>query len=123
MEKARKDIDVIAVDFDGTIVEHSFPEIGNELLGAIETLKDLQKVGYWIVLWTVRNGYYLKQAVDFLSQEGFVPNEINKSTYLNIKYHNGSLDISAKVWADVYLDDKNFNGFPGWDVIRREFLT
>ena len=44
----------IAVDFDGTIVEHQYPAIGKELLFAFETLRQLQKQGHQLILWTYR---------------------------------------------------------------------
>ena len=46
----------IAIDFDGTIVEHRYPEIGREIPFAIETLKRLIKDGHKLILWTVREG-------------------------------------------------------------------
>ena len=47
---------IIAVDFDGTIVEHKYPEIGRELPFAIETLKKLQQERHRLILWSVREG-------------------------------------------------------------------
>ena len=47
---------IIAVDFDGTIVEHRFPAIGKERLFAFETLKALQRNGHLLILWTFRSG-------------------------------------------------------------------
>lgn len=44
---------IIAVDFDGTIVEHKYPEIGRELPFAIETLKKLQQERHRLILWSV----------------------------------------------------------------------
>ena len=43
---------IIAVDFDGTIVEHKYPEIGRELPFAIETLKKLQQERHRLILWS-----------------------------------------------------------------------
>jgi hypothetical protein len=53
----------IAVDFDGTIVEHAYPQIGKEKLFAFRTLKELQKNGYRLILWTYRTGKELDEAV------------------------------------------------------------
>ena len=47
---------IIAVDFDGTIVEHEYPAIGKPIPFAIETLLHLQKDGHRLILWTVRRG-------------------------------------------------------------------
>ena len=47
---------VIAVDFDGTIVEHRYPNIGEEKPFAIETLKMLIRDHHQLILWSVREG-------------------------------------------------------------------
>ena len=52
---------IIAVDFDGTIVEHKYPEIGRELPFAIETLKKLQQERHRLILWSVREGKLLQE--------------------------------------------------------------
>ena len=56
---------IIAVDFDGTIVEHRYPEIGKERPFAITTLKRLQKERHQLILWSVREGMRLKEAIDY----------------------------------------------------------
>ena len=61
---------IIAVDFDGTIVEHRYPEIGRELPFAIETLKTLQREGHRLILWSVREGRLLDEAVEFCKGRG-----------------------------------------------------
>ena len=53
----------IAIDFDGTIVEHRYPKIGNEIPFATDTLKMLMKDHHRLILWTVREGELLKEAV------------------------------------------------------------
>ena len=55
----------IAVDFDGTIVEHKYPSIGKEIPFATATLKMLQRDGHRLILWTVREGELLDEAVAF----------------------------------------------------------
>ena len=62
----------IAVDFDGTIVEHKYPEIGEEIPFATETLRMLIKDQPRLILWSVREGKLLEgadaqQTVDILS--------------------------------------------------------
>mgnify|MGYP003245409565 CR=1 FL=1 len=61
---------IIAVDFDGTIVEHRYPEIGKEIPFAIDTLKMLQKEGHRLILWSVREDELLNEAVEFCRQRG-----------------------------------------------------
>lgn len=57
---------IIAVDFDGTIVEHKYPHIGKEIPFAISTLKRLQAEHHQLILWTVREGRLLEEAVNFV---------------------------------------------------------
>jgi hydroxymethylpyrimidine pyrophosphatase-like HAD family hydrolase len=103
----------IAVDFDGTIVEHKYPAIGEELLFAIETLKELQRQQYQLVLWTFRAGKELDEAVEFCRKRGLEFYAVNKN-YPEEVYDNS---ISRKINADIYIDDRNIGGFPGWQVI------
>ena len=69
----------IAVDFDGTIVEHRYPDIGEIIPGAFEVLRDLQANGHRLILWTVRDGIDLKNAVDFCLDHGIIFYAVNES--------------------------------------------
>ena len=104
---------VIAVDFDGTIVEHAFPKIGKEMLFALSTLKALQKKGHKLILWTFRDGELLEEAVEYCRQGGVEFYSVNKS-YPEEMY---DLSISRKINADLFIDDRNVGGFPGWSKI------
>jgi len=103
----------IAVDFDGTIVEHEYPAIGKEMLFAFETLKELDKHGALLILWTFRSGSELEQAVDYCRKRGIEFYAVNKS------YPEEIFDesISRKINADVFIDDRNVGGFLGWGRI------
>ena len=103
----------IAVDFDGTIVEHKFPDIGEEFLFAIETLKELQRQQHQIILWTFRSNKELDEAVEYCSRRGLEFYAINKNFPEEI-YDD---TISRKINADLYIDDRNLGGFPGWGVV------
>ena len=105
---------VIAVDFDGTIVEHKYPKIGKTQLFAFETLKELQKQGHKLILWTYRSGKELDEAVNFCKQNGIEFYAIN-SNYPEEKFEDGK--ISRKIYADIYIDDRNIGGFLGWSKI------
>ncbi len=70
---------LIAVDFDGTIVEDAYPKIGKVRPFAIETIKMLQDDGHRIILWTYRHGRALAEAVDFLRSKGISLYGINRS--------------------------------------------
>jgi len=103
----------IAVDFDGTIVEHKYPKIGKVNLFAFETLRELQKNGHKIILWTYRSGTYLDEALKFCKDNGIEFYAVN-ANYPEEKY---TTEISRKIDADVYIDDRNTGGFPGWSTI------
>ena len=60
----------IAVDFDGTIVEHRYPKIGVEKPFAIETLKMLIRDRHQLILWTVREGRLLDEAIAWVDFDG-----------------------------------------------------
>ncbi len=104
---------VIAVDFDGTIVEHKFPDIGKEMLFAFATLKALQQKGHKLILWTIRTGATLEAAVEFCRQNGVEFYAVNKN------YPEEELDakVSRKLNADVFIDDRNLGGFVGWSEV------
>jgi hypothetical protein len=104
----------IAVDFDGTIVEHKYPEIGKEILFAFDTLRALQKQKHQLILWTYRTGKELQEAVEFCRQNGVEFYAVNKS------YPEEEFDeylSSRKIEADVFIDDRNVGGLPGWGEI------
>ena len=103
----------IAVDFDGTIVEHQYPEIGKEKLFAFQTLKELEKKGARLILWTFRNGKELEDAVEYCRQNGIEFYAVNR----NYPEELFDATISRKIDADLYIDDKNIGGFPGWSEI------
>jgi hypothetical protein len=103
----------IAVDFDGTIVEHQYPEIGKEKLFAFQTLKELEKRGARLILWSFRIGTELDAAVEFCRKNGIEFYAVNKN------YPEEVMDesVSRKIDADIYIDDKNVGGFPGWSEV------
>lgn len=103
----------IAVDFDGTIVEHEYPKIGKEKLFAFRTLKELEKQGANLILWTFRTGKELEEAIEYCRDNGIEFYAINKN------YPEEVVDetVSRKIDADIYIDDKNLGGFPGWSEV------
>ncbi|MGC9341297.1 MAG: BT0820 family HAD-type phosphatase [Bacteroidales bacterium] len=109
-----KDILKIAVDFDGTIVEHKYPEIGKERLFAFETLRALQKEGHQLILWTIRTGKELEEAVEYCKQNGVEFYAVNKN-YPEEEYDDSS--TPRKILVDLYIDDRNIGGLPGWGEI------
>lgn len=108
---------IIAVDFDGTIVEHRYPEIGREIPFAVETLKKLIEDRHQLILWSVREGRLLDEAVEWCRQRGVEFYAVNKDfpeedTDKNRHY-------SRKLKADLFIDDRNLGGLPDWGTIYR----
>ncbi len=104
---------IIAVDFDGTIVEDKYPDIGPARIFAFETLLELQKKGHRLILWTYRSGERLDEAVEFCRKNGLEFYAVNNS-YPEEKYESR---ISRKINADIFIDDRNLGGVPGWGEI------
>lgn len=105
---------IIAIDFDGTIVEDDYPRIGKPKLFAFETLQKLQQEGYRLILWTYRYGNALQEAVAFCQQHSITFYAINNS------FEGEDFDsehASRKIHADLFIDDRNLGGFPGWGEV------
>ncbi len=106
----------IAVDFDGTIVKHEYPQIGKEIPFAIQTLKMLSQKGHRLILWTVREGHFLDEAVQWCKERGLEFYAINKD------YPEETVDsntYSRKLKVDMWIDDRNIGGLPDWGTIYR----
>ncbi len=104
---------IIAVDFDGTIVEDAYPKIGKTRIFAFETLKRLQQDGHRLILWTYRNGEKLKEAVDFCKDNGIEFYAVNAS-FPEEKFDDTR---SRKIHADLFIDDRNIGGILGWGEV------
>ena len=108
---------IIAVDFDGTIVEHKYPEIGKEVPFAIDTLKMLIKDQHRLILWSVREGALLDEAVEWCRARGVEFYAVNKDYPEEEKEKNNH--FSRKLKADFFIDDRNIGGLPEWGQIYR----
>ncbi len=113
-----KNTKILAIDFDGTIVEDAYPKIGKPIIFAFETMKQLQNQGHRLILWTYRSGRKLQEAVDFCAKNGIEFYAVNKS------YPEEVLDnsISRKIHADIFIDDRNFGDLPDWGKIYNTIL-
>lgn len=103
----------IAVDFDGTIVEDRYPGIGKPQLFAFETLKAMQQQQHQLILWTVREGRPLKEAVEFCRKHGIEFYAVNK----NFPEEILEPEQSRKLNVDYFIDDRNVGGFLGWSKV------
>ena len=110
---------IIAVDFDGTIVEDAYPAVGKPKLFAFDTLKKLQNEGHRLILWTYRSGKKLEEAVKFCESNGISFYAVNAS------YQDEEFDYetSRKIHADIFIDDRNVGGFIGWGNVHQLLLN
>jgi len=115
-----EDSKIIAVDFDGTIVDDMYPEIGKPKNFAFQTLKMLQKDGHRLILWTYRFGRKLDEAVIFCQENGIEFYAVNKS-FPEEKFHER--EASRKINADIFVDDRNLQGFPGWGEVYQKIAN
>lgn len=107
---------IIAVDFDGTIVEHRYPEIGRERPFAIETLKMLIADHHRLILWSVREGQLLEDAVKWCKDRGVEFYAVNKD-YPEENGTENNNHFSRKLKVDLFIDDRNIGGLPDWGTI------
>ena len=105
----------IAVDFDGTIVKHRYPEIGEERPFATQTLRMLIEERHRLILWTVREGELLDEAVQWCKERGVEFYAVNKDFPEEDETKNKH--FSRKIKADLFIDDCNIGGLPDWGTI------
>ena len=106
---------LIAVDFDGTIVQDRYPGIGNEIPFSTQTLKMLAAEGHQLILWTVREGRTLEQAVEWCRQRGvefYAVNQDFPGEDADETHH-----YTRKLKVDIFIDDRNVGGLPDWGTI------
>ena len=110
---------IIAVDFDGTIVEDTYPKIGKPIRFAFETLKKLQENKHRLVLWSYRSGKRLDEAVAFCEKNGIHFYAINES-FPEEQY---TYEQSRKIHTEVFIDDRNIGGFIGWGKVYQTVIS
>jgi hypothetical protein len=89
----------IAIDFDGTCVEHDYPSVGLDVEGAVDTLRALNKKGHRLILYTMRSGAKLDAALRWFKERGIELWAVNENP------EQKEWTDSPKVLADVYIDD------------------
>lgn len=104
---------IIAIDFDGTICQNKYPEIGAPMPLAIESVKELRERGHDLILWTCRQGEQLYDAVRWCEEHGISFDLVNEHEPNNLRAFGGV--AGNKVFANIYIDDRNLGGFTGWE--------
>jgi len=93
----------IAVDFDGTLFTDQFPGIGEPIPEVIEFCKLQKWAGYPVILWTCRTGPRLQEAIEACRKQGLEFDAINDNPFSEYR----ELGATRKIYADLYIDDKN----------------
>lgn len=95
---------IIAVDFDGTLCQECFPEIGEANTRLINDLIRRKTLGDKVILWTCREGQVLLDAINWCKLHGLIFDAINDNIPEVIEQWGSN---SRKITADVYIDDKS----------------
>jgi hydroxymethylpyrimidine pyrophosphatase-like HAD family hydrolase len=90
---------IICIDFDGTIVKHEFPEIGDPVPNALECMRKIIDNDHRIILYTMRSGQYLKDAVNYLEEHKIYLFGVNNNR------EQSMWTSSPKIYAHLYIDD------------------
>ena len=94
---------IIAVDFDGTLVTDEYPNIGIINYDLVNWIKE-NRDKYTFILYTLRKGVYLQQAVSFLKDVcGIEFDYVNENDVELINKYGDS----RKIAAAYYIDDHN----------------
>jgi hypothetical protein len=106
-ETLAEEVMYMCVDFDGTVVDHRYPDIGEPVPGAINWLQRLQRNGAKIILFTMRSNRpggldLLRDAVLYMESNGIKLFGVNRNP------DQDSWTSSPKVYGDVYVDDAAF---------------
>jgi len=124
----------IAIDFDGTCVEENYenwPELGPEMPGCTETLRALVAAGHELILYTCREDdpgsdaaerNLLTPALEWFEERGIPLAAVNTSTESRNPDFEWLHRIARKPYAEIYIDDKSLEGFPGWKYIHELLL-
>lgn len=114
----------IAVDFDGTLVEHEYPDLGPVIPECFKWLKRFKEANACLMLWTMRSSHpaygrgadALAQAVELCRENGI------EWDYVNADPAQLVWTTSPKLNAHRFIDDRGFgcplvNGHADWSII------
>lgn len=106
---------ILAIDFDGTIVENAWPKIGTMRKDADKYILRLKKAGFTIIIWTCREGKDQEDAIQFLKDNNIPFDYVNENPQVMKDFYSND---SRKIGADLYIDDKmiGFNNMSWEDI-------
>lgn len=106
---------IIAVDFDGTLHNGEYPSIGSPMPSAIDVMQKLKyREGHYLIIWTCRDGNLLTEAINWLLENEIPFDRVNDHEPKNKAEYGGT---TRKVYAHLYIDDKQVGGLPSWSEI------
>lgn len=108
---------IIAVDFDGTLHDADYPQIGNPKKDAVSVMRQLHDDGHSIIIWTCRAGAYRDEMVRWLEAMSIPFDYVNSHDEGVLKKFGTD---TRKVYADIYIDDHNIGGLPSWKTIYKK---
>lgn len=104
---------IISIDYDSTLFEGSFPELGEPIKEVIDKVKEFQATGLVeVALWTCREGKSLEEAIQRCKEQGLEFDAVNENTpfelgYMERQKAKGNMFATRKIYADIYVDDKS----------------
>jgi len=102
---------IIAVDFDGTLCVDRYPSIGVPMPYAIGVMQQLADDGHYLIIYTCRESGLLIEAINWLLAHNIPFNRVNDNHPKATAEYGSN---ARKIFADLYVDDRNIHGFPGW---------
>lgn len=105
---------ILAVDFDGTLVEEDNDGVYHLIAGAKEAMEGFRRSGYQIVIHTCRVG--------IAEEENRLPQEIEiiKQTLAYFAIPYDEIYLGPKMVADVYIDDRAVSFSGNWQKVEEE---
>jgi len=114
---------ILAIDFDGTIRRTKrATDRGFTLMPHCkEVLEKLYNDGFRMIIWTCRSPAWLEDVIVFLKQHDILKYfECINENVIDIVWWN-----TRKIYSDIYIDDLNLQGFPGWlktyKILKKKF--
>lgn len=108
---------IIAIDFDGTLHTGHWPEIGSPAPYAVEMMRKLKADGHYLIIWTCRYGDQQTEMVNWLLEKQIPFDRINDNIPGQSERYGSN---SRKIYAHLYIEDKQVGGLPRWDEIYEE---
>jgi hypothetical protein len=108
---------IIAIDFDGTLHAGKWPGIGVPAPYAADVMRKMKADGHYIIINTCRSGDMLLEAINWLLAHDIPFSRVNDNDPESVAIYGNN---SRKIYAHLYIDDRQVGGLPRWDEIYEE---